>query len=69
MNTNKELVVFRDSYGSSLAPLFIEGYKRITLIDIRYMHPNMIENFVKFNNQDVLFIYSTSVLNNSETLK
>jgi hypothetical protein len=67
--TDKELIMFRDSYGSSLAPLLIEGYKRITLIDIRYMHPNMIENFVKFNNQDVLFIYSTSVLNNSETLK
>lgn len=67
--TEKELIMFRDSYGSSLAPLFIEGYKKITLIDIRYMHPNMIENFVEFNNQDVLFIYSTSVLNNSETLK
>ena len=67
--TDKELVMFRDSYGSSLAPLFIEGYKKITLIDIRYMHPNMIEQFVEFTNQDVLFIYSTSVLNNSETLK
>lgn len=67
--TDKELIIFRDSFGSSLAPLFIEGYKKITLIDIRYMHPNMIEKFVEFNNQDVLFIYSTSVLNNSETLK
>jgi hypothetical protein len=67
--TDKELVMFRDSYGSSIAPLFIEGYKKITLVDIRYMHPNMIEQFIEFNNQDVLFIYSTSVLNNSETLK
>ncbi len=67
--TNKELVMFRDSFGSSLAPLFIEGYKKITLIDIRYIHPNMLSQFIEFNNQDVLFIYSTSVLNNSETLK
>lgn len=67
--TEKELVIFRDSFGSSLAPLFIEGYKKITLIDIRYIHPNMLERFIEFNNQDVLFIYSTSVLNNSETLK
>ena len=36
--TDKELIMFRDSFGSSLAPLFIEGYKKITLIDIRYMH-------------------------------
>lgn len=67
--TDKELVMFRDSFGSSLAPLFIEGYKKITLIDIRYIHPNMLSQFIEFNNQDVLFIYSTSVLNNSETLK
>ena len=67
--TDKELVIFRDSFGSSLAPLFLEGYKKITLVDIRYIHPNMLKNFIEFNNQDVLFVYSTSVLNNSETLK
>ncbi|MBE6751901.1 MAG: hypothetical protein E7556_05170 [Ruminococcaceae bacterium] len=67
--TDKELVMFRDSFGSSLAPFFIEGYKKITLVDIRYIHPNMLSQFIEFNNQDVLFIYSTSVLNNSETLK
>lgn len=67
--TDKELIIFRDSFGSSLAPLFIEGYKKITLVDIRYIHPNMLSQFIEFNNQDVLFIYSTSVLNNSETLK
>ena len=67
--TEKELIMFRDSFGSSLAPLFIEGYKKITLIDIRYIHPNMLSQFIEFDNQDVLFIYSTSVINNSETLK
>ena len=67
--TDKELIIFRDSFGSSLAPLFIEGYKKITLVDIRYIYPDMLGNFIEFSNQDVLFIYSTSVLNNSETLK
>jgi hypothetical protein len=67
--TDKELVIFRDSFGSSLAPLLAEGYKKITLVDIRYIHPNMLENYIEFTNQDVLFIYSTSVLNNSETIK
>ena len=67
--TDRELVIFRDSFGSSLAPLFIEGYKKITLVDIRYIHPNMLSQFIEFDNQDVLFIYSTSVINNSETLK
>ncbi len=67
--TNKELVIFRDSFGSSMAPLFVEGYKKVTLVDIRYIHPDMLENYIEFNNQDVLFMYSTSVLNNSETIK
>ena len=67
--TDKELVIFRDSFGSSLAPLLAEGYKKITVVDIRYIHPNTLENYIEFSNQDVLFIYSTSVLNNSETIK
>ena len=67
--TDKELIIFRDSFGSSLAPLLVEGYKKITLVDIRYMHPNLLENYIEFNSQDVLFLYSTSVLNNSETIK
>ena len=67
--TDKELIIFRDSFGSSLAPLLAEGYKKITVVDIRYIHPNTLENYIEFSNQDVLFIYSTSVLNNSETIK
>ncbi len=67
--SDKELVIFRDSFGSSIAPLLIEGYKKITVVDIRYIHPDMIENYIEFTNQDVLFLYSTLVLNNSETIK
>lgn len=37
--TERELVVFRDSFGSSLVPLLAEGYARITLVDIRYVAP------------------------------
>ncbi len=67
--TDKELIIFRDSFGSSIAPLLVEGYKKITLVDIRYIHPNLLENYIEFDSQDVLFLYSTSVLNNSETIK
>lgn len=62
--TDKELVIFRDSFGSSLAPLLVEGYSKITLIDARYINELMIGKFVEFTNQDVLFLYSTGVLNN-----
>ena len=67
--TGKELVVFRDSFGSSLIPLLAEGYRTITLVDIRYIQSEFLSNFVDFTDKDVLFLYSTVVLNNSETLK
>ncbi len=67
--TDKELVIFRDSFGSAIAPLFVEGYRKVTVVDIRYIHPNLLEKYIEFNNQDVLFLYSTSVFNNSETIK
>lgn len=64
VTTDKELVIFRDSFGSSLAPLLVEGYQKITILDARYLNEAMIEKFVEFDTQDVLFIHSTGVINN-----
>lgn len=66
---SRELILFRDSFGSSIAPLLAEGYGKITLVDIRYISPAMLEQFITFENQDVLFLYSVSVLNDSVTIK
>lgn len=67
--TQRELIVFRDSFASSLVPLLAEGYAKITLIDIRYVSPARLGTWVDFSGKDVLFLYSTPVLNNSETIK
>lgn len=72
--SDKELVIFRDSFGSTLAPLLIDSYKKITLVDIRYLQSSFVGRFVEFDNQDiggldVLFLYSVPVLNNSSTMK
>lgn len=67
--TEEELIVFRDSFGSSIAPLLAQGYKKVTLVDIRYIQPGILNSYIDFSNKDVLFLYSTLVLNNSETLK
>ena len=68
-DNGEELIVFRDSFGSSIVPLLAEGYSTITVVDIRYMSSDMLGRFVDFHGQDVLFLYSTLVLNNSVTLK
>lgn len=67
--TGKELIIFRDSFGSSLSPLLTSEYSKITLIDIRYISSSLLGNYVNFNNQDVLFLYGTEVINSSSMLK
>lgn len=67
--TGKELVIFRDSFGSSLAPLLLSGYEKVTLIDTRYIMPELIEGLIEFENQDVLFVYSTLLINSSGALR
>lgn len=70
LNPNgKELVIFRDSFGSSLAPLLLGSYSKITLVDTRYIAPQIIGEYVDFENCDVLFIYNTQLLNQSSMLK
>jgi len=68
-NTEKELILFRDSFGSSLAPLLMNHYDRITLIDLRYVPFEQLENHISFDDQDVLFLYSTEILNRSAMLR
>lgn len=67
--SEKELVIFRDSFGSAIAPLLVEGYTKVTLVDIRYLASGLVGNYVDFQGADVLFLYSTVVLNESNTLK
>jgi len=67
--TDRELIIFRDSFGSSISPLFAEGYAKVTLVDIRYVKSDMVGDFVTFEDQDVLFLYSTMLLNNSLAFK
>ena len=67
--TDRELVVFRDSFGSSMVPLLVQDYARVTLVDVRYIQIDVLDRFLDFHGQDVLFLYSTLVLNNSSTIK
>ena len=67
--TDRELIVFRDSFGSSLVPLLVQDYKTVTVVDIRYISSTYLSEVINFHGQDVLFLYSTLVLNSSNSLK
>jgi hypothetical protein len=78
-STERELIVFRDSFGSSLLPLLAQSYRKITVVDIRYVPSANLgilrdgrtgKLLIDFRNaDDVLFLYSTLVLNNSSALR
>lgn len=68
-DSGRELVLFRDSFGSSLSPLLLEGYSRITLVDLRYIRSDLLSQYVPAEGQDVLFLYSPAILNSVNLLK
>ena len=69
-SSDRELILFRDSFSSSLTPLLVEGYAKITMVDIRYVQSAFLGSLVDFEGaQDVLFIYSASMLNSSTAFK
>ena len=64
----KKLILFRDSFGSSIAPLLAEGYSDVILVDLRYGDFDSLlkvfpDALTMDENTDVLFLYSTLILN------
>lgn len=67
---DRTLIVFRDSFGSSLVPLLAGGYRTVYVVDIRYMATDALARVTEFpEGADVLLLYSVAVLQNSITLK
>lgn len=63
------LVIFCDSFASSLTPLLLGSYSKITLIDLRYMMSDLLPQYVRIGDADVLIMYCDRIVNNSLLLK
>lgn len=69
VKTKDRLIIFRDSFASSIAPLLCEDYKEVVLVDLRYIMSENLSDYVDFKNADVLFLYSTTLLNSSLSMR
>ncbi len=67
--SDRELIILRDSYANAFAPLLAEGYSKITLVDLRRVPARFLGEFLEFSGQDILFLQSTLVLNDSSEIK
>lgn len=65
ISDGSHMILFRDSFGSSIAPLLASGYEKVTLVDIRYLSPALLDKFIDFKDADALFLYSAQILNHS----
>lgn len=66
----EKLILFRDSFGSSIAPLLSGDYAKITLVDLRYVQLDYAAELLgELDYDDVLFLYSVEMLNNSGTFR
>lgn len=63
---DRKLIIFRDSYTSSIVPLLIPYFSEIELIDLRYYSSDLLNID---GDAKVLFIYGSEVLNNSFSIK
>lgn len=65
----KNLYLFSDSFGRSIAPLLLEGYSKVHLIDIRYIRSSRLLELVRYQSgSDVLFLYSIETLEIASSL-
>lgn len=66
--TDRELILFRDSFGSSFTPLLIPYYQKITMVDLRYIPFSQVIPYLN-SSSDVFFAYSTLLVLDSPLLK
>ncbi|MFR4757801.1 MAG: hypothetical protein ACLT9P_06615 [Evtepia gabavorous] len=55
----KNLILFRFLQEQPLAPLLASGYRTITLVDLRYLSSDQLDQYIDFEDQDVLFLLAT----------
>ncbi|MCL1866190.1 MAG: DHHW family protein [Oscillospiraceae bacterium] len=67
--SGRNLIIFRDSFAAPLAPLLLHSYGSVTLIDLRYVSPDLLENYVDFKDADVLFLYSAGLFQNCDSVR
>jgi len=63
-NNDKSLLIFKDSYAHAMIPFLVNHYKRITVVDMRYINVD-VRQFIDIEEyEQILFIYN--VVNFSE---
>lgn len=62
-SSDEEMVIFKDSFAHAMAPFLAQHYRKVTLVDLRYVQRQYVLEHVDFAGATTLFLYSTAVIN------
>jgi hypothetical protein len=62
---NRELVIIKDSYGLSIAPYLAQHYNKVTMLDLRMMPMDFVENYVN-DKTEILYYYGFKSVNDGK---
>ena len=68
-DTNRTLLVLKDSYANCFLPFLADSYKTITVVDPRYSTQSIEMILMGSPSTDVLFLYNASTLAEDENLR
>ena len=61
-DTDRKLLIFKDSYANCLIPFLIPDFAQITVIDARYYYDDLDMEMLSAGYTDVLFLYNANTL-------
>lgn len=68
VDTDKQLLLIKDSFANSIVPFLVEYYSKIFVIDPRYYYDDLYELIKSNNIKDVLFLYNANTFYTDKSL-
>ena len=68
-SSGKSLLVIKDSYAHSLIPFLMNNYRRITMVDTRYLAQSLDETVNLKDYDQVLFVYNVDTFNTDTSIQ
>ena len=69
LESDRKLLVVKDSYANCLIPFLIPEYRRITVVDPRYYYDDIDALMISEQYDEVLFLYNVNTLSTDTSLK
>lgn len=67
-DSDRKLIIFKDSYANCLIPFLIPDFSQITVIDARYYYDDLDMEILSTGYTDVLFLYNANTLAEDNSL-